>query len=94
VPWLGIFDRLITESAQNGYYLVYLVREDCSGVYLAIGQGVTVVRTHYGADTSTALQTRAADFRAKLGDLPNGVGYGPVELADGRSTQLVRDYAV
>ena len=33
VPWIGIFDKFITETAQKGFYVVYLVREDYSGIY-------------------------------------------------------------
>lgn len=33
VPWLAIYDRFVTESAQDGFYLVYLVKEDFSGVF-------------------------------------------------------------
>lgn len=26
VPWAAVFDRLITDTAQDGYYVVYLVK--------------------------------------------------------------------
>src|SRR5207248_1787981 len=32
--WVSIFDRLVSTSAQTGYYVVYLFRGDGSGVYL------------------------------------------------------------
>ena len=31
-PWVAIFDARVTDSAQNGYYPVYLFREDMRGV--------------------------------------------------------------
>ena len=31
-PWVGVFNKKITESAQRGYYIVYLFREDMKGV--------------------------------------------------------------
>lgn len=31
-PWIAIFDPLVRESAQQGYYVVYLFRPDGSGV--------------------------------------------------------------
>ena len=43
-PWVSIFDISITESAQSGYYPVYLFREDMTGVYLSLNQGVTDIR--------------------------------------------------
>src|SRR5688572_6703241 len=35
-PWICVFDRLVTTTAQSGYYLVYLFREDFSGAYLSL----------------------------------------------------------
>src|SRR5690242_21961200 len=43
-PWIAIFDPLVTESAERGYYPVYLFREDFAGVYFSLNQGVTDVR--------------------------------------------------
>src|SRR4029453_2789488 len=31
VPWISIFDLLVTDSAQRGYYPVYLFRNDMVG---------------------------------------------------------------
>ena len=41
VPWVCIFDKGITVSAQKGYFLVYLFKEDMSGFYLSLNQGWT-----------------------------------------------------
>jgi len=66
-PWIGIFDRLVTTSAQRGYYPVYLFREDMKGVYLSLNQGVTEAKTFYKGNAKTALRARSANFRALLG---------------------------
>ena len=50
VPWAAVFDRLITNTARQGFYIVYLFRSDLSGVYLSLNQGVTSIRDIYGAD--------------------------------------------
>ncbi|MFC1931214.1 MrcB family domain-containing protein, partial [Chloroflexota bacterium] len=34
-PWVAVFDVLITETVQSGYYPVFLFREDMRGVYLS-----------------------------------------------------------
>lgn len=81
VPWIGIFDKLITESAQNGYYLVYLLKEDCSGVYLSLNQGVTSIKSQYGTAAKHALQVRANDFLARLGNKCNGLIQGSINLS-------------
>jgi hypothetical protein len=42
-PWVAVFDRLVTETAQRGYYIVYLFRRDGQAVWLSLGQGTTEV---------------------------------------------------
>lgn len=66
-PWVGIFDRLVTTGAQSGYYPVYLFREDMSGLYLSLNQGMTEAKRLYRTDAKTALTSRSANFRAMLG---------------------------
>jgi 5-methylcytosine-specific restriction enzyme A len=80
VPWVAVLDRLVTDTAQQGYYLVYLAKEDCSGAYLSLNQGVTTVRQQYGVSAKKALATRAQDFAARLGTLTTGLICGPINL--------------
>ena len=80
VPWAAVYDRLVTETAQDGYYIVYLVREDFSGVYLSLNQGVTTFRAQYGSDAKHTLQVKANDYLARLGKLANGLIHGPIDL--------------
>jgi 5-methylcytosine-specific restriction protein A len=72
LPWVAIFDVLVTTSAQSGYYPVYLFREDMSGVYLSLNQGVTAVKADYKKEAAAVLKIRAEDYRAKLGNLKSG----------------------
>lgn len=81
VPWAAIFDRLVTESAQDGYYLVYLFKEDLSGIYLSLNQGITSIKAQYGASAKEALRVRASDFLARLGRATDGLVLGPLDLA-------------
>jgi 5-methylcytosine-specific restriction protein A len=81
VPWIAIFDRFVTETAQEGYYIVYLFREDSTGVYLLLNQGVTTIRKQYRADARKALQTRADDYLARIGTLEEDLIRGPINLA-------------
>ena len=81
VPWLGVFDRLVTDSAQSGYYLVYLLSEDCSGIYLSLNQGVTSIKSQYGSATKHALRVRANDFLARLGNKTTGLIEGQINLS-------------
>lgn len=72
-PWVGVFNKKITNSAQRGYYIVYLFREDMKGVYLSLNQGMTDVKNQTPNDTRTKeiLRSRASDFRKKLPTLSN-----------------------
>ncbi len=37
VPWIAIFNKLVTESVMSGFYCVYLFRADFSGfIFLSI----------------------------------------------------------
>lgn len=42
VPWIAIMDKRITQTTQQGVYVVYLFAEDMQSVYLTLNQGVTV----------------------------------------------------
>ncbi|WP_228897383.1 MrcB family domain-containing protein [Acidovorax sp. Leaf73] len=91
-PWAAVYDRFITESAQDSYYIVYLVREDFRGIHLSINQGVTSARKQYGAEAKRALRVRAADFLARLGPLADGLLTGDLDLASGGSANLSSYY--
>ena len=80
VPWVAVYDRFITETAQDGFYVVYLVKEDSSGVYLSLNQGVTTIRRVYGADAKDALSARASDYVARLGQIDKTLIIGPIDL--------------
>ena len=43
VPWISVFDKRITESAQQGVYIVYLLNKDTKELYLTLNQGATNV---------------------------------------------------
>lgn len=47
VPWVAIFDPQRTRTATEGIYLVYLIKEDCSGMYLSLNQGITTFNQLY-----------------------------------------------
>jgi 5-methylcytosine-specific restriction protein A len=80
-PWAVILDILVTETPQEGYYIVYLFREDMKGVYLSLNQGVTSIREEYKEDPKKVLKRRAADFRGKIGPLPANFSETEIDLA-------------
>lgn len=91
-PWAAVFDRFVTDTAQDGYYLVYLVREDFKGAYLSLNQGVTSIRRQYGAAAKSALRVRAADFVARLGPEIGPLATGELDLAASGTSNLSAFY--
>ncbi|MDP8212251.1 MAG: DUF3578 domain-containing protein [Candidatus Zapsychrus exili] len=47
IPWICVFDREVTQTAQKGYYIVYLFRADMKGVYLSLNQGWTQFKDRF-----------------------------------------------
>ena len=43
VPWIAVFDKRITTSAQKGVYIVYLLNKEKKELYLTLNQGATDV---------------------------------------------------
>ena len=66
-PWLAIFNPIITESAQNGYYPVFLYDYQLNNVYLSMNQGMTNLRVEFGAAKSREiLKARALIFKERV----------------------------
>lgn len=80
-PWVGVFDPVVTTSAQKGYYTSLLFREDMKGVYLSLNQAMTEAKENYKADAKTALKARAANFRALLGKQVDRFPFATIDLA-------------
>jgi 5-methylcytosine-specific restriction protein A len=93
-PWVAILDPLVSDSAQRGYYVVYLFREDFTGFYLSLNQGVTDVRRIYGSAVKNALKTRAVDFRSRLGEIPAAFSAGQIDLRPSSQSNYSADYEV
>lgn len=41
IPWVAIMDLRVTKSATKGFYIVYLFKNDFSGLYISLNQGWT-----------------------------------------------------
>lgn len=91
-PWAAVYDRFVTESAQDGYYVVYLVKEDFSGIFLSLNQGITSAKKQYGTEAKSALKVRASDFLARLGPLASDLHCGSIDLASTGGANLSAYY--
>jgi hypothetical protein len=87
---VAVFDRLVTETAQRGFYIVYLFRGDGSAVSLSLGQGTTEVLQLVGrSNYLDELKARAKSFASLLsGQDASGLDIGPIDL--GGSGDLAR----
>jgi hypothetical protein len=47
IPWVAVLDKEITDTTQNGYYIVYLFDAEMNGVYLSLNQGWTQYEEKY-----------------------------------------------
>ena len=63
-PWLVVMDRSITESATEGFYVVYLFSRSAKKLYLSIGIGATQFQRIYG--TTNLCLEKIDEGRAKF----------------------------
>jgi MoxR-like ATPase len=91
-PWIAILDQRITTTTQEGVYPVLLVREDLTGLYVTIAQGVTKLKRELGQRAAyETLSRRAGELRPPLAALTQRgfIAGDDVFLGD---APLARDY--
>lgn len=81
IPWICVFDREITTTAQEGYYVVYLFDAYMEGVYLSLNQGWTQYQDEFGINEARKNIKRNAEalqhlLRTTLGDF----SFSPINL--------------
>jgi 5-methylcytosine-specific restriction enzyme A len=91
VPWIAIFDPLVTDSATAGYYVVCLFHTSEPLIHLSLNQGTTATREEFGAKTRQVLADRAAFVRKRLADFADLIGMHSIDL--GSDARLPGDYA-
>jgi 5-methylcytosine-specific restriction enzyme A len=90
VPWISIFDDVVTDSATRGYYVVYLFHSSGSVVHLSLNQGTTATRAEFKEDTRAVLRDRAMLMRRRLEDFSDRLPVTAIDL--GSNAQLPADY--
>jgi len=93
-PWVAILDVLVTTSTQDGYYPVYIFREDMTGFYLTLNQGVTSVGQEIKKGYRSILKKRADSLRMQINYDPQLFSVEHIDLRKGNSTKshLPGDY--
>ena len=90
VPWLAVFDPLVTNSATQGYYVVYLFNKESQSVYLSLNQGATALRAEFGSQAPQVLHERANLMALRLPDYVANFDTASISLNSTR--ELPRDY--
>lgn len=94
MPWIAVFDKSITQSATEGYYIVYLFRADMSGVYLSLNQGWTYFKNRYKTKLGREKITQVSDvWKNELSSTLNDFSYEKINLKnEGKMNSLVEGY--
>jgi 5-methylcytosine-specific restriction enzyme A len=90
VPWIAVFDPIVTDSATRGYYVVYLVHATEPVVHLSLNQGTTATRAEFKEQTREVLTERAMLMRRRLKDFSGRLPVDAIEV--GTDGQLPADY--
>jgi 5-methylcytosine-specific restriction protein A len=90
IPHICILDKEITNSAQRGYYIVYLINTQTQKVYLSLNQGFTEYRNAYGQkDGTRRIRENASRIQRLLGTV-KGFSFGKLDW--GRTRSLGQGY--
>lgn len=66
IPWIALFDKEITQGAQQGHYIVYLFKSDMKGFYLSLNQGWTFYKKTYQENAKKEIEKDAARWKKEL----------------------------
>src|SRR5690606_22031386 len=78
VPWIGIFDKSITTSAQKGYYVCILFGDNMNSVFLTIINSISSGMQFNQAipEGQTVIQTMRNKLQHHIKDNPKYVSSG------------------
>jgi 5-methylcytosine-specific restriction enzyme A len=91
VPWIAVFDDVVTDTATEGYYVVYLFHPSDPIVHLSLNQGTTGTRAEFKSATHDVLKERAQLIRRRLADFVQRLPITSIDL--GSIAGLPGDYA-
>jgi 5-methylcytosine-specific restriction protein A len=68
IPWIAVYDPVVTKSATRGYYVVYLFNIEGQTVYLSLNQGTTAIYDEFKNGYVKILRDRASLIGTRLSD--------------------------
>lgn len=95
VPWVAFLDRRETHTTRRGVYCVLLFREDMTGVYLTLNQGVTQPKVDHGGSRGGRqyVQENAKRIQSVVGGQIEAAGFQLDDTIDLRASgDLGKDY--
>lgn len=90
VPWIAIFYPVVTTSASQGFYPVYLFNLSDRSVSLSMNQGTTAVRRLEKQATREVLANRAQAIALRVKEYADAFDTGVIGL--GSTRMLPKDY--
>jgi hypothetical protein len=66
IPWFALLDQRETKVTSGGVYTIYLFRQDMSGVYLTLNQGITKEKKLRGLKGSRDFVRQRANAHRRL----------------------------
>lgn len=90
VPWVGVFNRRVTASAQTGYYIVLLFAKDMKSCVLSLNQGVDALRKLHSESEARRVLEHTGRIAQRYIRPHVGARLGPIPL--GGKTSLGRGY--
>jgi 5-methylcytosine-specific restriction protein A len=93
-PWIAVLDPIVTDSAQEGYYPVYLFAPSMDRVYFSLNQSVTALRNELGTVAARKLlESRASILSSRLrGIVPGQFTQDPIDLSPREAGSLLELY--
>lgn len=80
IPWVCIFNRRITESAQKGYYVVLLFSSDMKSCVLSLNQAVTEYKEKYPSKVAMLRMRHTADLAKNFINISSPAFKGAISL--------------
>lgn len=88
VPWIGVFDKDISISAEAGFDIVYLFSPDMEDVYLSLNQGWTFFKNNFGRDAKRYIRKVSVYWQNTLKARSKRMTSNSIDLTSGLTKNL------
>ncbi|OEH53137.1 hypothetical protein AQ616_17815 [Oceanobacillus sp. E9] len=92
-PWLAVFDKDLSISAQKGFYVVIAFRKDMKGFYLSLNQGTTYLKNKFKNENPRLKMKHVAKYIGSNITIPQEYGFTQEEVTLVANTDNAKNYA-